>query len=327
MLNAALPALLACIIGITLAALAGPYLPQGWHLFYAGQSPGTPYWFIYRIDISHNLAAPYSPGLYSFANVPVLSPDRRYVIRAQNFSLHEIVDTWTGDVVPIETARAWAWSPDSRRIAYQGRNFVAVFSVDAAGAGTRIRSDNLWNDDWHLAWSPVDSAIAFQAFFADNRTNYDIFAVNSDGSELRNVSSHPASDRYPVWSPDGARLAFVSTRDGNPDIYVVDAPGEEARSLAPHRAVDRIPVWSSDGTRLAFVSYRHGTPALYVIGVDGGQLIGPLARYIIGAPMWSPDDNWLIYVSGQDNDVYRVSVAGGQPYRLTNNALINVLLP
>ena len=43
-----------------------------------------------------------------------------------------------------------------------------------------------------------------------------------DGSNLRNVTSHPGSDYAPSWSPDGRWIAFISDRDGNHEIYVVD---------------------------------------------------------------------------------------------------------
>src|SRR5436305_9516776 len=50
----------------------------------------------------------------------------------------------------------------------------------------------------------------------------DIWTVPLAGGEARLLVSNPATESRPVWSPDGTRLAFVSTRTGNGDVYVLD---------------------------------------------------------------------------------------------------------
>ena len=47
--------------------------------------------------------------------------------------------------------------------------------------------------------------------------------MDSDGSNPRRLTDHPAEDKYPSWSPDGRHIAFQSSRDhGNYEIYVMD---------------------------------------------------------------------------------------------------------
>src|SRR5262245_37980713 len=72
------------------------------------------------------------------------------------------------------------------------------------------------------------------------------------------LTSHPADDMSPAWSPDGQMIAFSSTRSGNPDIWVIPANGGEARQLTSHPAPDFEPTWSPDGTQIAFSSTRSG---------------------------------------------------------------------
>src|ERR1044072_8094334 len=50
----------------------------------------------------------------------------------------------------------------------------------------------------------------------------DIWTVPAEGGEARLLVSHPATESRPLYSPDGKRLAFASTRTGNGDIYVLD---------------------------------------------------------------------------------------------------------
>ena len=62
--------------------------------------------------------------------------------------------------------------------------------------------------------------------------------------ELANLTRHPARDTSPTWSPDGARIAFVTGRDGNDEIYIMNADGSGLRNLTQHPADDWSPAWS-----------------------------------------------------------------------------------
>ncbi|MGH7675322.1 MAG: TolB family protein, partial [Gemmatimonadales bacterium] len=63
--------------------------------------------------------------------------------------------------------------------------------------------------------------------FTSNRqgAQHDIFVMNPDGSGAMNLTNNPNADFGPAWSPDGARLAFSSARDGNDEIYRMNADG------------------------------------------------------------------------------------------------------
>ena len=65
------------------------------------------------------------------------------------------------------------------------------------------------------------SKIAFRSFRGSNpnNPNHEIYVMNADGSNQRNVTNHPAEDVLPDWSPDGKKIAFVSDRVVNFRIY------------------------------------------------------------------------------------------------------------
>jgi TolB protein len=55
--------------------------------------------------------------------------------------------------------------------------------------------------------------------------------MNADGSNQTNLTNDPAPDTDPTWSPDGTKIAFISTRNGNQDIYVMNADGSNQTNL------------------------------------------------------------------------------------------------
>ena len=91
--------------------------------------------------------------------------------------------------------------------------------------------------------------------------------MKADGSKPTRLTNNPAMDCWPVWSPDGKRIAFTSNRDGNYEIYVMNADGSGQRNLTSNRAQDNYATWSPDGKRIAFISNRGGGYDVYVMEV------------------------------------------------------------
>ena len=116
-------------------------------------------------------------------------------------------------------------------------------------------------------------------FQSDRDGNYDLYVMNPDGTDVRNLTNHPASDTGPVPSPDGRRIAFQSNRDGNDEIYVLDLETGAQSNLTNHPANDHSPTWSPDGSSIAFVSDRDAllldearglwTNNIYIMNSDG----------------------------------------------------------
>ena len=75
----------------------------------------------------------------------------------------------------------------------------------------------------------------------------------------------------PMYSPDGLKIAFISTHDGDPEIFVMNADGTGLRKLTDNSAVDAAPSWSPHSGKIVFTSDRGGSFELYRMNSDGSQ--------------------------------------------------------
>jgi dipeptidyl aminopeptidase/acylaminoacyl peptidase len=105
--------------------------------------------------------------------------------------------------------------------------------------------------------SPDGSWIAFVVTAMDkeaNRGNSDIWLIPAKGGEPRQLTSGPLADMNPRWSPDGRKIAFISTRSGLPQVWLINPAGGEAYQLTTLSTGASGVIWSPDGKFLAFTS-------------------------------------------------------------------------
>jgi hypothetical protein len=113
--------------------------------------------------------------------------------------------------------------------------------------------------------------------FTSNRDgNEEIYSMNADGSGQTRLTTNPARDYGPYWSPDGGKIVFQSERDGNSEIYVMNADGTGQQRLTTNPAVDSSPAWSPDGSKIAFHSNRNGNFEIYVMDGATGDAGGTI---------------------------------------------------
>jgi dipeptidyl aminopeptidase/acylaminoacyl peptidase len=223
----------------------------------------------------------------------------------------------------------YAWSPDGRRLV------LAVSEQDPADEPEKM-------EGWKRKTRPP--FVIDRYHFKQDRSGYlnrlgtHLWLFDVAARKAESLTTGPYQDGSPVWSPDGARIAFASDRgpdpDRNPDtaIFVVEAkPGAEIKPLTSREFPDSSrPAWSPDGQWIAFLYgdeprfSAYGLSRLAVVAAAGGApraLAASLDRNVSGPLLWSPDGTSLTVIVEDDRADYigRIPVAGGQVEKLTSD--------
>ena len=156
-----------------------------------------------------------------------------------------------------------------------------------------------------LAWSP-DGAWLVGVARNNPAPHWDLVLINTDTGTTRSLASHSARESEPVFSSDGARIYFASTRSGSSDIYVCDLRDDTVFPFiaAPFDQVRPRP--EPRGRRVAYLSYERGAAAIHVTdGVTTRSEALPIATG--GAAGHIVDFNWIPGAFNQMNVLFQTA--------------------
>ena len=140
------------------------------------------------------------------------------------------------------------------------------------------------------------------------------------GSPVRLISSI-SLDSCPRYSPDGRKIAFVSSRSGFQEIWICDADGLNLIQLTHFKGdAAGTPRWSPDGNRIAFDVLVGGRSDVFTISVDGGKPQRVTDSQAVDAcPSWSRDGKWIYFASNRTggDQVWKSPAGGGEPIQVT----------
>ena len=160
----------------------------------------------------------------------------------------------------------------------------------------------------------------------------EIYVMNPDGTNQRNITNSPASEARPAFSPDGKKIAFVRDFKG---IFLMNPDGSGQTQIldgasAGFSSISSFPNWSPDGTKIVFNGLLKGSPDgadIYVINADGTGLTRLTTDPADDScPAWSPDGTKIAFATIRNRvpnevnyEIYVMNADGSNQTRITNN--------
>jgi Tol biopolymer transport system component len=170
-------------------------------------------------------------------------------------------------------------SPDGKRIVFtslkDGDLDIYTMNVDGTDVKRLTTTPGYDGGPW---WSPDGKQIVYRAWHYDNdkdlqaykdllakrmiRPNrMELFVMNADGSNQRQITKLGGANFGPSWTPDGKRIIFssnhVAPRSGNFDLYIVNLDGTGLEQITTNGVFDGFPMFSPDGKKIIWASNRH----------------------------------------------------------------------
>ena len=260
---------------------------------------------------------------------PAFSPDGRRLAFARNLT-ESVNDLYTVRLDGSDPLRLTFDNRDTMGLGWSSDGESLIFSSSRAGIYSLWRVSSSGGEPSFVAGGGVKmkhpssargrDSVAFENWFYE----LNLWRVSTDGSAEAHALTQ-TSDQWnfePAVSPEGIRIAFVSTRSGSEEIWIAGSGGEAARRLTTFGGARlEAPRWSPDGRRVVFSARRPAQADLWTVDAEGGvprQLTSGPGDCL--APSWSRDGRSIYFASRRSGswEVWKLAVVDGRAVRVTS---------
>ena len=174
----------------------------------------------------------------------------------------------------------------------QKESSLQIFVVDKSKESTQALqvSNGKYDGETGVTWTPEGKIV----YETQSGENIDIWSMNSDGSDLRQLTVDGEPKSYPSVSPDGRYVVFAGTQSTVSNLCRMDIDGSNLKQLLPTNTPAFFPIVSPDSSSVVFNSGHSGNLVLWKVGIDGGQA-KQLTDTMSVFPAISPDGKWVAF--------------------------------
>jgi Tol biopolymer transport system component/DNA-binding winged helix-turn-helix (wHTH) protein len=178
---------------------------------------------------------------------------------------------------------------------WQATSGLWIAPAENPSAAAQVTAGTLDRQDGHYGVSVAPDGRLI--YVSDHSGKRDLWSVNADGTELKQLTDATHKDLSPAVSPDGRYIVFQSCRNANSDraynIWRVDADGRNPTQLT-RGTYDSEPAFSPDGESVVYVAQEDHVPRLRRVPIGGGEPVA-VTNEFSQHPAFSPDGKVLVY--------------------------------
>ena len=216
------------------------------------------------------------------------------------------------------------WSPDGSQLTWYSYDssywYRRIWKMNADGS---YKAQLTFGDvvDQVGDWSPDGTQLVFQRWGLRGIDAFDLMVMDSDGSNVRQITSSGPSHQNPSWSHNGSRIAYdYNAGTLNPEVHVINPDGTEDIALSQNK---QQPDWSPDDKHIvAAEAIGAGNDGIWIINTSSPYEARRIyAGASISFPQFTPDGKYITFLP-PDGDLHLIDIDGNYVAQLTSDGTL-----
>ena len=210
----------------------------------------------------------------------------------------------------------------STLVSIESESLSNIWIAPDADAKRAVQLRSGASEHYGLAWTPGGKIV----YASVASGNPDIWMMDMDGANRKQLTVDVAVDRRPTVSPDGRYILFSSNRSGKFNIWRMDSDGGNLKQLTDGDD-EQFPSCSPDGQWVVYQGFASGVPKLWKVSIDGRDK-EQLTDYYSNWPVVSPDGRRIVFGYREKPDALLkqaiIPFAGGQPEKVFDIPMLSI---